>query len=169
VIVSNDVVVVEGKEPQELPRDNLTGITPGGRREINNWSGSATVSLNLQSGNTEETTLNIRADLARRTPSTEFAVDYFSNYSEVNGSQNANNDRVNSFFDIRRNRHWFVRPVLFEYVHDPLSNIRLRTTGGTGVGYDIFNEDDLEWWIAAGPAYQYTEFETVQSNQSGSA
>jgi putative salt-induced outer membrane protein YdiY len=169
VVVSNDVVIVEGPEPLELPRDDLTGITPGGRREIKNWSGKATVGLNLQSGNTKETTLNTSAELARRTPATDFEVDYLNNYSQVNGLQNANNDRVNAAFDVRLNRRWFVRPVLFEYYHDPLANIGMRITAGFGLGYDIFNSDDLEWSVTAGPSYQYTKFETVEPGQSDSS
>src|SRR5438045_483130 len=57
VIVSNDVVEVFGPEQVELSRDQLTGITPGGSREIEFWSGKANIGLNFQSGNTKEETL----------------------------------------------------------------------------------------------------------------
>jgi putative salt-induced outer membrane protein YdiY len=151
-----------------LPRDDLTGITPGGKTSAKNWSGKLTAGLNLESGNTKETTLNISSELVRRTPATEFRLDYLGNFSEVNDRQNANNDRVNANYDIRLTRRWFIRPVQAEYFHDPLVNIKTRATAGIGLGYDIFDQDGLEWSIAAGPSYQYTRFETVESNKSDS-
>jgi putative salt-induced outer membrane protein YdiY len=168
VVVSNDVVIVEGIEPLRLPRDDLTGITPGGKTGIKNWSGKVSAGLNLQSGNTKETTVNVSSELARRTPATELLLDYFGNYSEVNDRQNANNDRVDATYDIRLDRHWFVRPVQWEYFHDPLANIKARATAGVALGYTIFNQNGLEWWVAAGPSYQYTQFETVETNRSTS-
>jgi putative salt-induced outer membrane protein YdiY len=166
VVVSNDVVVVEGPEPLRLSREDLTGITPGGKTGINNWSGKAVVGLNLQSGNTKETTLNISTELARRTPATEFVLDYLGNFSEVNNRQNANNDRVDANYDIRLDRRWFVRPFQSEYYHDPLANIETRATVGVGLGYNILDENGLVWSVAAGPSYQYTQFETVELGQS---
>ncbi len=169
VVVSNDVVIVDGPEPLRLPRDDLSGITPGGGSTgINNWSGKVTAGLNLQSGNTKETTLNVSAELARRTPTTEFVLDYLGNFGEVNDRQNANNDRVDGTYDVRLNRHWFVRPVQCEYFHDPLANIETRATAGVALGYTILDENGLEWWVTAGPSYQYTQFETVETNQSDS-
>jgi len=168
VVISNEVVIVDGEEPLRLPRDDLTGITPGGKTGIKNWSGKASVGLNLQSGNTKETTLNISTELDRRTPATEFLLTYLGNFSEVNGAQNANNDRVDANYDIRLNRHWFVRALQSEYYHDPLANIDIRGSAGVGLGYTIFDEDGLEWWVAAGPSYQYTQYETVETNHSSS-
>ncbi|HTL59908.1 MAG TPA: DUF481 domain-containing protein, partial [Candidatus Limnocylindrales bacterium] len=153
----------------QLPRGQLTGITPGGTREINLWSGKANIGLSIQGGNSKQANLNASAELARRTPATQFLLNYLGNYSEVEGSQNANNHRVNLSYDVRLNKYWFIRPVQLEYYRDQLANIAHRVTAGVGFGYYIFDRDKLEWKVAAGPGYQYTRFETVEPGESDSA
>jgi hypothetical protein len=169
VVLSNDIVEVVGPEQIRLPREQLTGITPGGKREIEFWSGRATVGLNFQSGNTKQTTMNASAELARRTPATEFLLNYLGNFSELNDEQSANNHRVNISYDVRLNKNWFVRPMQLEYYRDQPANLAHRVTSGVAVGYYLFDRDDLEWVVAAGPSYQYTRFETVASGQDDSA
>jgi putative salt-induced outer membrane protein YdiY len=170
VTLSNGVVTVKGPETVSMPREELTGITPGGGgREINYWSGKVNVGLTLQSGNSKQTTVNTSAELARRTPDTRFLLEYLGNYSEVNDTKNANDDRVNLTYDIRLNRDWFVRPVEFECYHDPLANIAYRLTAGVGAGYYIFNRDGLEWIVSAGPGFQYTRFDSVEPGEPDSS
>jgi putative salt-induced outer membrane protein YdiY len=169
VSISNKVVEVIGPEQLTLSRDLLQGITPGGSREIEFWSGKANIGLNFQSGNTKQATLNASGELARRTPATQFLLNYLGNFSEVEGTQNANNHRINGSYDVRLNRDWFLRPVQVEYYRDQLANIAHRGTIAVGVGYYIFDRDDLEWKIAAGPGYQYTRFETVAANEEDNA
>lgn len=166
VVVSNTVVFVEGPKPVQMPRTELIGITPaGGKTGIKYWSGKFTAGLNLRSGNTDSTDWNLSGELARRTPNTELELNYLGNFAEVDGTESENNQRVNASYDVRLGRHWFVRPVLAEYFHDPLANIAARATGGAGLGYYIFDEDDLVWKVMAGPAFQYTKFETVDIGQ----
>jgi hypothetical protein len=170
VVISNDIVTVNGAEPLSLHRDLLMGITPsGGKRGINNWSGDFSLGLNLQSGNNQQTTVSTSAELARRTPNTTLLFDYLGNYSQVNNVQSANNDRFNSSYDLRLNQHWFFRPIQLEYYHDSLANISYRLTGGVSAGYYIFDRTGLEWTLTAGPAYQYTRFDTVEPDQTDSA
>jgi hypothetical protein len=166
VTLSNNVVDVVGPEQVQVPRDQLTGITPGGEREIDFWSAKAILGFNFQSGNTKQATLNASAELARRTPATQFLMTYLGNFSEVDGSENANNHRINISYDVRLNRNWFFRPVQLEYYRDQLANIAHRVTAGVGIGYYIFDREGLEWKVAAGPGYQYTRFETVEAGQS---
>ncbi|HEY5913271.1 MAG TPA: DUF481 domain-containing protein [Verrucomicrobiae bacterium] len=169
VVVSNDLVTVSGPEQVSLPRDQLTGITPGGKREFDFWSGNLSVGLSLQSGNTKQTTLTTSAELARRTPATTIQLNYLANYGEAEGIQNANNQRINGLYDIRLNRHWFLRPAYLEYYRDQLANIAHRGTAAVGLGYYIFDRQGLEWLVAGGPGYQYTRFETVEPGQSDTA
>ena len=169
-VISNDVVIVNGPVPLIMPLDQMLGMTPsGGRTGIRDWSGKATVGVSLQSGNNSQTTVSSSAELARRTPNTTMLLDYLGNYSEVNGEQNINNDRINLTYDIRLNHDWFVRPAQLEYYHDPLANISMRLTGGVGAGYYIFDRTGLEWFVTAGPSYQYTKFETVEPGQADTA
>jgi hypothetical protein len=168
VVISNDVITVNGAEPISMPRDELTGITPG-ESELDLWSGNIVVGVNYQSGNSRQTTISSSAEVARRTPNTWLLLNYLGNYTEVNDSRTENNQRFNTSYDIRINRDWFVRPVLMEFYHDPLANIELRATGGTALGYYISDRDDFEWRIGAGPGYQYTRFDNVEPGRSHTA
>jgi hypothetical protein len=170
VVISNELVMVEGPEPLCLHRDLLMGITPsGGRTGIRDWSGEFNLGLSLQSGNNSQTTVSTSAELARRTPNTTLLFDYLGNYSQVNNVQSADNKRLNQSYDIRLNQDWFVRPLQSEYYQDSLANIAYRLTGGVGAGYYIFDRTGLEWTLSAGPAYQYTRFENVEPSQSDDA
>ena len=76
VVISNDLVMVNGPEPLSLHRDLLMGITPsGGRTGIRNWSGEFNLGFSLQSGNNSQITLSTSAELARRTPNTTLLID----------------------------------------------------------------------------------------------
>jgi putative salt-induced outer membrane protein YdiY len=169
VVISNDMVRVSGPEQVSLPRDQLTGITTGGKRERDFWSGKVSIGLNLQAGNTKQATESASAELARRTPATIVQLNYLGNFSEVNGEQNANNHRINGYYDIRLNSHWFLRPVQLEYYRDQLANLAHRGTVGVGLGYYIFDREGLEWVVSGGPGYQYTRYETVEADQADSA
>ncbi len=170
VVLSNDLVMVLGPEAISQPLELLTGITPsGGRTGIRNWSGKANLGIILQSGNNKQTTISTTAELDRRTPNTTLMLNYLGSYSQVNNSQNANNDRVNLSYDIRLNHDWFVRPLQFECYHDPLANIAYRLTDGVAVGYYIFDRNDLEWTVSVGPSFQYTRFDTVEMGQADTA
>ena len=167
VVISNNLVMVQGDEPLTLDRDLLIGITPsGGRTGIRDWSGSFNVNLSLQNGNNHQTTVTTMAELARRTPNTTLQFDYLGNYSVANGVQNANNDRVNATYDVRLNKDWFVRPLGLEYYQDEPANIAYRLTANSSAGYYIFDRTGLEWKVSAGPGYQYTRFSTVETNQA---
>ena len=170
VVISNEVVTVQSEPPVSLPRDDLIGITYGGGESgLQNWSGDFNLGLNFQSGNNDQTIVTTSAELARRTPGTTLLLDYLGNYSQVNNVESANNDRVNATFDVRLNQDWFVRPVQFEYYHDSLANISSRLTEGVSAGYYIFDRNELEWTVSAGPGYQFTRFSTVEPGQSDTA
>ena len=166
IVLSNNVVSVSGPEQLLLPRDQLIGLTPSGSRGMRYWSGNLSLGLSLQHGNSQLMTLTTAAELARRTPTTDLVLDYLGNYGEASGTQSANNQRVNLTYDIRLDRHWFIRAGQLGYYYDPLANISLRGTAMVGGGYYIFDRSGLTWNVAAGPAYQYTRFETVETNQS---
>lgn len=168
VVISNDVVQVFGPEEVSLPRDQLTGITRGGKRGIDLWSLKANIGLTFQAGNNHQASESASAELARRTPATVIQLNYLGNFSEVNGTQNANNHRVNGIYDVRLNHNWFLRPLQLEWYRDQLANISRRVTAGLGVGYYIFDRPGLEWQVSGGPSYQYTKFETVEEGQADS-
>jgi putative salt-induced outer membrane protein YdiY len=169
VEIDHENVNVLGPEYLSLHRTELTGITPsGGKAGISNWRGRFNLGLNTQSGNTEQVTLNSSARLERRTPNTVLLIDFLGNFTQTTGVKTVSNQRLNISDDIRLDHKWFVRAIQFEAYRDPLSNISYRFTAGVGVGYYIFDRDDLEWTVSAGPGYQSTKFDQVPAGESDS-
>jgi len=162
VTVTPEEVAVGGEEPQVFPRDQLQSFTPGGSKEFNYWSGMVSLGLTVRAGNTEQVDYNAQARLQRRTPATRFSLDYIGNISSINGVENANNNRVNSEFDLWLSRRFYLILPQLEYYRDPFQNLEHRVTAGGGAGYDLIDHPNLEWNISTGPAYQYAWFEPTQ-------
>ena len=165
VTVTPEQVAVGGAAPQSHPRDQLQSITPGGSRERNYWSGDVALGLTLRQGNTESVEYNAQAHLQRRTPSTRLSFDYIGNVSSVEGVESANNQRVNTEFDLWLSRRFYLITPFAEYYADPFQNLETRITGGVGVGYDLIDRPNLNWNITAGPAYQQAWFESSQPGE----
>ncbi len=160
---------IEQPERMEMPRDELTGITPGGLRERDYWSGEFALGFDLEAGNTRQANLSASLSMTRRTPATRFDLDYVGNYSEANEVTNAQDQRLNVSYDIFLDKGFFVRPIGAEYYRDPLANIDSRVTVGVALGYSIFDRDDLEWFVAVGPSYQKTWFVDVPAGEDDTA
>jgi hypothetical protein len=99
-----------------LPLATANGISEADRTKLSSlcWT-AASISPSFQSGNSRQATLSASAELARRTPATTIQLNYLGNDGEAEGVQDANNQRINGLYDIRLNRHWFLRPVYLEY------------------------------------------------------
>jgi YD repeat-containing protein len=165
VTITPAEVAVGGAEPQVFPRDQLQSLTPGGSKEWNYWSGMMSLGLTLRAGNTEQVEYNAQARLQRRTPATRLSLDYIGNISSINGVENANNNRVNSEFDLWLSRRFYLILPQIEYYQDPIQKLKARITAGGGAGYDLVDHPNLEWNISTGPAYQYAWFESSQPGE----
>jgi len=172
VIITPEQVLVGTEEPTAHPRDQLQSLTPGGSKERNYWSGKLTLGLTVRSGNTEQVEYNAQAHLERRTPATRLSLDYIGNVSSLDGTENANNHRVNTEFDLWLSRRFYLVLPFFEYYKDPFQNLTHRLTLGGGIGYDLIDRPNLTWNITTGPAYQHAWFESSlpgEPTQKGTA
>ena len=166
VLVTPEQVTVGGAESRTVPRSELQSITPGGARERDYWSGNVSMGLSLRSGNTKSEDFNAQASLQRRTPATRLKFDYIGNISSADGTENANNHRVNTEFDYWVSRRLYLILPQAEYYMDPFQNIDKRVTLGGGVGYDLIDRSGLEWNVSTGPAYQQTWFNSVPAGEA---
>ena len=166
VRVDREKVIVTGVEEINFPRYDLVGIAPGSPRELDYWSGKFSVGLNLRSGNTKQTDLVSKIKLERRTPRTHLKLEYVGNFSELNGVESVNNQRLTESFDISLTRRLFLRMPQAEFYSDPFQNIDRRATLGGGVGYYLIDRPKTEWLVSGGPAYQRIRFSTVEAGES---
>lgn len=167
-ISENAVFITMGDETQKFDRQNLLVITQEESKEIDYWSGNLNLGLSLASGNTDQTQYSAIASLNRQTASTRFVNDYLGNYTRTDGDDTINNHRFNTYFDVFRTRRYFIRPVFGEYYRDVIKNIAHRVTVGTGLGYHIIDTPKTKWDVSGGPAYQYTQFNSVEPGQDDS-
>jgi len=161
VTVDPDHITVVGAETLTRPRSLVLGLTPGGERELNYWSGKISLGLNARTGNSDQIQYSAQAYLQRRTPATRYSLDYLGNVGKVDGVENANNHRLNAEFDVWLSQRFYLIVPFAEYYRDPFQNIGHRVTVGSGVGYDILNRSGLEWNVTTGPAYQYVWYDST--------
>lgn len=164
--VDRETVTISGVEQVSFPREELIGIAPGQPRELDYWSGKFNVGLNIRSGNSEQVDLVTKARLERRTPNTHLQLDYVGNFSELDGVESVENQRVNGTFNIFLTRRLFLVIPLAEYYRDPFQNIGHQLTVGGGAGYYLIERPKVEWLVLGGPAYQHTRFDTVQMGEA---
>ncbi|MBE2212749.1 MAG: DUF481 domain-containing protein [Opitutaceae bacterium] len=164
-ITPEEVRVVDGVVHTIVPRSRLQSLTPGGGKEMDYWSGNASIGLTLRSGNLEQVEYNAMFYLQRRTPATRLSLDYIGNVSSIDEVESANNHRVNLAFDLWVSGQLYLILPSLEYFKDPFQNIKRRVTAGAGLGYDIIDSTKLDWAISAGPAQQWVEFESAQPDE----
>lgn len=168
LVTDSKVFVTAGEDRQEFERTQLVAIVPGAVREIDYWSAKISFGLTLTEGNTKQTQWYTIANIKRRTAKTRFIVDWLGNFSETDGEETVDNQRLNYNFDVFRTRKLFLRPIFGEFFRDPFSNIKIRYTVGTGLGYLVIDTARTEWSVSGGPAYRETRFDSVQAGQNDS-
>jgi putative salt-induced outer membrane protein YdiY len=165
VTVTPEPVTEGGAPPHVMPRDQLQSLTPGGARERDYWSLDLSLGLSLQAGNARSVQYNAQVGLQRRTPATRLSLDYIGNVSSINGAESANNNRLNTEFDLWLSRRFYLVLPAAEYYKDPFQNLAGRLTVGGGVGYDLIDRSRLEWNVTTGPAYQYAWFDSAEAGE----
>ena len=165
-VTGDKVYVTVGRHTQEFDRNQLIAFSPGQLKELNYWSGKVSLGINDSSGNTNQAQFTATANVKRQTPSNRFVMTYLGNYTETENIQTVNNHRLDGYFDIFKTRKYYLRPVFAEYYRDPFLNIQYRISAGAGIGYHIINTPKTTWDLTGGPAYQETQFISVQAGQS---
>lgn len=157
------------KKPETVAKSEIVSITPVAHDEWDRWELQANIGADFQRGNTNETRYTATIDATRRTPSTRLKFSYLGNYTLTDSVETANNHRVGSTFDYFLDERIYIRGFDGEYYRDPFQNLDMQVTVGAGLGYKIIDSKKVDWEIQAGPAYQYTEFETVTVGDSDTA
>ena len=147
---------------QSLPQESVSSIASGELNEKSYWSGGFFIGIDVMSGNTEQASINSKANLERKTFISRFRVDYIGKFSEHdNNVTTADNDTVTSSLDFYLTEHLYWRFIAFEYMSDVFKNITTKYTYSTGIGYDIIYTKDSDWSVTIGPGYQRVEYENV--------
>lgn len=160
---------VEVSGPREnvtLEQDDVLGIVTGRKEDL--WSVRLSMGGNFRRGNTDLDEYHAQIRVERRTVATRLNLNYRGNFSQTNEVETSNNHRVYGFFDYFMTARVFLRPIGFEYYRDPFQNLAHRLTIGGSIGYTLVDRSNLVVDVSAGPALQFTEFETVEEGNSTS-
>lgn len=96
VFITKDTVkVVTDEGTREYPRSRLISITPGARKEIDNWSAKIGLGVTFTRGNSDQTDMSSTVNIKRRTPENRFVFSYLGNFSQSGSTQTTNNHTLN--------------------------------------------------------------------------
>jgi len=167
-ITQDEVHVESDYDDLTFLRSNLLNIASGKETEISKWTNKITLSFNVRRGNTNQLDFTTRMNAKRRTIDSRLLLDYLGNFTEVEDTETVNNHRINATFDIFITRDLFLTLPSAELYRDPFQNIERRRNIGIAIGYTIINTSDHEWDVSGGPAYQATNFVSVQPGEATS-
>jgi len=156
--------IIQGSATLEFPRDQIISIAYEGTSELQHWSAKVSLSVNANSGNTNQLDYTANAVIQRRTSKSKLRLDYLGNISIRDDLESANNHRFNETFNLYMTRAFFISPVTSEYFRDPYQNIHAQWTVGTGLGYTVIDTKDIDWSLSLGPAFVRSEYETVETD-----
>jgi hypothetical protein len=172
VIENNIVGIHKGSKSQSFAMNDILSIAASSQNEIDLWDGYADLGFNLRRGNTVQLDYTFKAGVRRRSSSGRFQADYLSNYSKFEDKNTkddtvtANSHRLTSTYD------WFFDPKIyfratdFEVLSDEFLNINYRVRYGVAMGYHLIDSSKTSWDVNAGPSYQVTQFDDVDSEDS---
>jgi opacity protein-like surface antigen len=167
--LEESVVRVIGDQEHQFSRSEILSITPGD--SVGGWAGSVrlVLSLDIRSGNTDETDFAARTDVERTSPKARFSAGYLGSLSESNGVRTTDSHRATAAWARMLSRRLFWSPLWFDFYRDPFSNIDDRWTLGTGLGYLLWDSGRVDWKVEAGVGYQRTDFDNVAEGEPTSA
>jgi putative salt-induced outer membrane protein YdiY len=164
--MDGDTVTVTGDAGEvTFDRSEILTIIVGKPREINYWSGYANVGGNVRSGNTDQIDYTARLGTMRRSVRDRASFDYTGNITRIDSEDTSNNHRANLGWDHFVSQRLYVNVIGVEWFRDPFQNIANRWTVTAGLGYEIIDTPKTTWNATAGPAWQSTQFDSVEPGE----
>ena len=117
-------------------RPEILTIVVGSAREIDYWSGYASVGGNVRSGNSDQVDYTARLGTMRRSVRNRSAFDYIGTITRIDDEDTTNNHRVTVGWDHFLGKKWFVNVVGLEWYRDPFQNVADRWANNVGVTLD---------------------------------
>jgi len=158
--IKNQVLTPMQKEPAKKLEEHPAGFLH------TKWSGRANLGASLQTGNSKKNAINADA-MVKAKWSDKHRVIIKSEYNRKKDAGNITEDNksIDGVYDYFFNNQWFLNSAL-GFEQDDINKIDLRTMIGLGLGYQAFENDDLNLKFILGPSYLRTDFENGGSESS---
>jgi putative salt-induced outer membrane protein YdiY len=155
------------EEPLVLGLVDVMALNPRPKPPVK-ITATTNVGLILERGNTYTDSARIDASFLARTQKSRYAVAGELNREKAEGQDTVNNWSAYANYD------YFFLPKWFWYArtqfeHDEFADLNLRTTLGTGLGYQVFEGELLNLSFAAGPSYVDENFIKARDDNFSSA
>ncbi len=146
--------------PAVIDRGRIKSINPPPVK----WTGDIRIGANQQSGNTENLSASIGAELSRKTDKDRIGLRFLFNYSEDGEKVTARNT-----YGALEYNYFFVKHVYgllsLELLSDKFRDLNLRTIVGPGVGYLIWDDNVKFLSFEAGVSYFLEDRDVGKDNQ----
>ena len=135
------------------------------------WSGRVNFGASLQTGNTEQDAINadteVKAKWLNTAGKTRHRATLKAEYNRETEDDTTTEDNraVEAMYDYFFRPKWFLNTNI-RAEQDDISEIDLRLNAGAGLGYQMFERDDLNLQFVLGPTYLREEFEDGSDDSS---
>ncbi len=134
------------------------------------WSGRANIGATLQTGNSDEETINADAEVQAEwmdgtDPKHRATLKADYNREEDNNNKTEDNRSIEGMYDYFFSPKWFLNTNA-KFEQDDINQIDWRTDAGIGLGYQPYKQDDLNLQFILGPSYLRTEYENGRSEDA---
>jgi putative salt-induced outer membrane protein YdiY len=138
----------EGRERTSFSWGMVKAINPDKRK----WKGNFSVGASANRGNTEDLSASVALNATRRTEYVRFNIRFLFNYAEEEEKVTTRNFFGSMKYDYFIKERVYAFLVL-EFNKDEFKDLNLRTAVGPGLGYQIWDEEDLALQVEAGVSY----------------
>ncbi|NTS75578.1 DUF481 domain-containing protein [Catenovulum sp. SM1970] len=152
-----------------LEKSQLLSMANSEQSKESQWSGDISAGATFRDGNTKQTDYTFTMDVKRLGSTSRLLGSYVASYSEADSEETENSHRVTASYDWFFSNKLFIRIPEVEYFRDPFQNIAHRLTVNAGLGYQLYDESKMNWYVNAGPGYTYTEFDEVEEGEKEDA
>ena len=178
-VILNDETVLEGfarktsmnmmrleteelQAPSDFKLSAVTAINPG-KKPVVKITARTNVGLTQERGNTDTDSLRLDGEFVARTQKSRYTF-----RAELDNEKSEGDTTVESWLAYG-NYSYFVSQKWFLYAqtlleHDKFVDLDLRTTLGTGVGYQFFESEALNLAAAVGPAWVNEDFKKAEDD-----
>ena len=144
-------------EPVVFALNQVKSINPPEEPPVN-LSGQVNVGFNKSTGNTDNEKIRIDGEIVARTKKNRYTAGGQYNRAEDDGDKTEDNALGYLKYDhFLTEKLYFYANGLFE--RDKFKDINLRTTLGPGIGYQVFESEEMNLSFEAGPSYVNTDYE----------
>ena len=136
--------------------------------DTSQWSGEGSLSAGVTTGNTDTTDIGLGLDIGRDIGLWAVGVQASVDYGETDGEETKNRIFLNGNLDRQLTDKLFSFGQI-SYEIDEFSGFDSRLFVGGGLGYEIFNSDQVQWSVRGGPGLKVDEIEAVLDESTSPA